>query len=471
MSPNQFVSSARRRKEAVPSKIEGMLDRLESIKETVSDAKAKKQLATVIKQLRKLLQDVETERNKSLDMINQLRARFAELEAAVGAAQEGSKAEFNASPLAGSQSQATEGTSSSVTPLNLAASFKGVIEAIQSEARQTPGIATTVKSMDLEVKGLVQVLDDKNTMLVLPGINSGIDPNALSTLRVSFGAIPVAAPPPESFVPPTPTVTVPNVTQKPLSEATSILHNANLLVGNVTEQSVAGAAPGTVISQQPVAGTSVAPQTTVDLVLAKAIGTVTCPNLIGTPQKKAIEALNAAGLTVGQIQQEESSGPPDVVIRQNPPAGSQVAPGTAVNLVIATSAKTVIVPNLINELLDQARIVLTSAGLKLGRVQQAESSAPANTVIQQDPLPGDPAPPGSAVDLIVSLGGKPVTIPNLVGLTLAKATKRLETAGLHVGQVKKQPSTGTPGAVLRQTPVAETVVPAGSNVDLIVDER
>jgi beta-lactam-binding protein with PASTA domain len=455
----------------VPSKIEGMLDRLESIKETISDAKAKKQLTTVIKQLRKLLQDVETERNKSLDMINQLRERFAELEAAVGAAEEASKAEVKASRPASSQPQAAEGTSSSVTPLNLAASFKGVIEAIQSEARQTPGIATTVKSMDIEVKGLVQVLDDKNTMLVLPGINSGIDPNALSTLRVSFGAIPVSAPPPENFVPPTLTVTVPNVTQKPLSEATNILHNANLLVGNVTEQSVAGAAPGTVISQQPVAGTSVAPQTTVDLVLAKAIQTVTCPNLIGTPQKKAMDALAAAGLTVGQIQQEVSSGPPDVVIRQNPPPGSQVAPGTAVNLVIATSAKTVIVPNLIMELLDQARIALTSAGLKLGRVQQAESSAPANTVIQQDPLPGDPAPPGSAVDLIVSLGGKAVTIPNIVGLSLAKATKRLEAAGLQVGQVKKQPSAGTPGAVLRQSPAAETVVPAGSTVDLIVDER
>jgi hypothetical protein len=85
-------------------------------------------------------------------------------------------------------------TVSSATPLDLASAFKSVIDTIQAQARQTPGVATTIKSLDIEVKGLVAVNADQTTTLQLPAAGAPIDAQALSTLRVSFGAIPVAAP-------------------------------------------------------------------------------------------------------------------------------------------------------------------------------------------------------------------------------------------------------------------------------------
>lgn len=76
-------------------------------------------------------------------------------------------------------------------PVALADSFRKVVDQIQAQARlqAAGGPATTIRSMDIEVKGLVNV-QDGNTVLVLPTLNTQVDPNQLSTLRVSFAAIP-----------------------------------------------------------------------------------------------------------------------------------------------------------------------------------------------------------------------------------------------------------------------------------------
>jgi hypothetical protein len=77
---------------------------------------------------------------------------------------------------------------SRVAPVDLARSFKGVIEEIQAEARSAQVAGVTIKAMDVEVKGLVQAEADK-TQLVLPAA-TGVDPGSLSTLRISFGVVP-----------------------------------------------------------------------------------------------------------------------------------------------------------------------------------------------------------------------------------------------------------------------------------------
>jgi hypothetical protein len=87
---------------------------------------------------------------------------------------------------------------SRVEPLELARSFRGVIEEIQAEARESEVAGVTIKSMDLEVKGLVEAARGA-TRLVLPSPGAQVDANALSTLRVSFGVVPAleAEPQPE----------------------------------------------------------------------------------------------------------------------------------------------------------------------------------------------------------------------------------------------------------------------------------
>jgi hypothetical protein len=85
----------------------------------------------------------------------------------------------------------------SMSPLDVANAFREVVEQVQTEARQAPGVGTTIKSLDLEVKGFVQVDDEGRTALAFPKPDAEVDASVLSTLRLSFGAIPSAVPPDE----------------------------------------------------------------------------------------------------------------------------------------------------------------------------------------------------------------------------------------------------------------------------------
>ena len=56
-------------------------------------------------------------------------------------------------------------------------------------------MGTTIKSLDLEVKAFVHVEDDGVTALSFPQPDAAVEAGSLSTLRISFGAIPPAVPP------------------------------------------------------------------------------------------------------------------------------------------------------------------------------------------------------------------------------------------------------------------------------------
>jgi len=81
------------------------------------------------------------------------------------------------------------------SPLDVANAFRDVVDQVQTEARESPGVGTTIKSLELEVKAFVHVEDDGVTALSFPQPDAEVDPSSLSTLRMSFGAIPSAAPP------------------------------------------------------------------------------------------------------------------------------------------------------------------------------------------------------------------------------------------------------------------------------------
>jgi hypothetical protein len=88
-----------------------------------------------------------------------------------------------------------------VTPLNLAQSFRQVVESVQAQARAAPGDAATIQTLNVEVKGLVQVDASGETNLVLPQTGAALDPQTLSTLSISFAAVPRSAAAPTQLQP------------------------------------------------------------------------------------------------------------------------------------------------------------------------------------------------------------------------------------------------------------------------------
>ncbi|HOK90347.1 MAG TPA: PASTA domain-containing protein, partial [Candidatus Hydrogenedentes bacterium] len=267
------------------------------------------------------------------------------------------------------------------------------------------------------------------------------------------------------------TVAVPDVSGLTQADATASLASAGLATGSVTSQCSSTVPAGSVISQSPAANTRVTPGSAVNLVVSTGPCPVTVPALAGISRADAIAAILAAGLAVGDVgEQCDSTAAADAVISQSPAAGTQVAPGSAVNLVVSTGPCPVTVPNVTGLEQAAAETAITQAGLAVGEIAQVCSDAvPAGLVISQDPAGDTQVAPGSAVNLVVSTGPCPVTVPNVTGLEQAAAETAITQAGLAVGEIAQVCSDAVPaGLVISQDPAGDTQVAPGSAVNLVV---
>lgn len=195
---------------------------------------------------------------------------------------------------------------------------------------------------------------------------------------------------------------VPNVVGDTQAAATSALTAAGFVLGTATTQASTTVAPGTVIGQDPGAGTSAASGSAVNLVVSSG---VTVPNLVGLPLSAASVP---SSLFLGAVTQQYSSvAPQGTIIAQSPVAGSSVAGGTAINLVISQGPAPVLtqVPNIFGDTQTSAMAALVGAELTLGTVgNEASSTVPWGEVSSQSPPAGDSVTVGSAVNVILSSG-------------------------------------------------------------------
>ena len=130
---------------------------------------------------------------------------------------------------------------------------------------------------------------------------------------------------------------VPEVVGMSKEKAMSEIMAEGLVMGKVAEASSAGVPMGKVISQSPIKGTSVAPGTAIDIVISTGPATSHVPNVVGLTQKDAQAKMAAAELTLGAVTPVSSSSVPiGNIIGQNPPAGTALSKGAAVNLVISS---------------------------------------------------------------------------------------------------------------------------------------
>lgn len=130
-------------------------------------------------------------------------------------------------------------------------------------------------------------------------------------------------------------IVVPNVRGESEAQAKSDLHNSGF--GQITTTlQTSSQASGTVLSQSPTAGTHVLPSnTTVSLVVARAVPMVTVPSVTGEKAGQASKQLHSAGFSVVEqtrtVANKHRNG---VVVRQAPAAGASVRRGTTVIIVI-----------------------------------------------------------------------------------------------------------------------------------------
>jgi serine/threonine-protein kinase len=142
----------------------------------------------------------------------------------------------------------------------------------------------------------------------VPPVGTPVAPGSQVRVRVSKGRAPI---------------TVPNVVGKSLADAKGQLEGLHLVVA--TTQQDSDKPKDTVLTQNPVDGTGVVPGTTITLTISNGPPAVVVPDVRGMNLDQAVQTLQAAGLQVNA----QGFG---TVRFQNPGPGTQVPPGTQVDL-------------------------------------------------------------------------------------------------------------------------------------------
>ncbi|MBW3577860.1 MAG: PASTA domain-containing protein [Actinobacteria bacterium] len=202
-------------------------------------------------------------------------------------------------------------------------------------------------------------------------------------------------------------------------------------------------------------------------------GAVGVPDLGGLTVEAAQERLSSAGLALGEVTEQPSAEQPEGrVVAQDPAAGSDVEPGTAVDLVVSSGRSPVAVPAVIGLAVEAAQERLSSAGLALGEVtEQPSAEQPEGRVVAQDPAAGSDVEPGADVDLVVSTGPEPIEVPDVVGSGLDEAIAELSSLGLEAEVGAEVFNETVPeGVVVEQEPVPGAILRPGGTVRLTVSK-
>jgi eukaryotic-like serine/threonine-protein kinase len=153
-----------------------------------------------------------------------------------------------------------------------------------------------------------------------PPQGNNVPANTLVTLYVSTGAAPVA---------------VPDVEGKQENVAQNTLQNAGFQV-QVQTDTTSTQPSGTVVNQNPVGGTKVAPGSKVTIFVS---GAATVPNVVGVPASSAVTLLQNDGFKVTQVTAAGPAGTtPGNVWQQTPNANTPAPGGSNVTIYIQPQA-------------------------------------------------------------------------------------------------------------------------------------
>ncbi len=185
----------------------------------------------------------------------------------------------------------------------------------------------------------------------------------------------------------------------------------------------------------------------------------------------AQNALLLAGLDWEEQEQPYNPNvPADVVVDQSPAAGTTVKPGRRIYYYVNVSPKQlVVVPDVVSLSEGKAREDVGDRGLVVDRVELDTLRTPyENTVTRQMPTPESRVPVGTRVTLWISPGvesRREVTVPNVVGMSVAEARAAITGAELWVDSPR-----ATEGSVARQEPAKGERLNPGQEVRIYTDE-
>jgi beta-lactam-binding protein with PASTA domain/predicted Ser/Thr protein kinase len=200
---------------------------------------------------------------------------------------------------------------------------------------------------------------------------------------------------------------------------------------------------------------------------------VPMPQLVGKTLDEATQILSDNGLVLGTVtKQQTDEQPKNTVLEQSVTKGTQVAPGTTIDLTIAVPIPKVAVPDVSTgcKTLEEAQAALADANLTLGTtLQEASDACDPGEVIAQDPPADTKVKPQSLVTVTVVSGPATITLQDYTCQTFSSAQNQLRHAGLspvNGGTMAMLPQCPNTNRVVAQDPPPGTQLQPGDTVTL-----
>ncbi len=199
------------------------------------------------------------------------------------------------------------------------------------------------------------------------------------------------------------------------------------------------------------------------------------PELEGQTVAGATGVLEDLGFDISFVGERPGGGPPGTITGQDPEATTSLREGESVTVTVSRGRELAAVPEPLLNLsaaqpltLEQATTILEDADFTLGFVSEKYNEQAVAGTVQAVPLAFEQLPLGSPIDVVVSKGPRPRTIPDAVGRPFDEVAAELEELSLAVDR-QEQPTLDQPeGTVISISPEAGTTVPRDSTVTVVV---
>jgi eukaryotic-like serine/threonine-protein kinase len=194
------------------------------------------------------------------------------------------------------------------------------------------------------------------------------------------------------------------------------------------------------------------------------------PAVLGEPAATAGDRLLEAGFEV-RVDDErpfDLQVPEGHVLEQDPQGA--IRQGATVTLVLSGGPRPVTLPELAGEAREDALEVLDGEGLEVVVTDRFDEQVPDGIVLETLPGAAAVVDEGSTIELVVSAGRTPITVPDLIGTASGDAQDRLDALGLELEVVDRRFDDRPAGQIIGQEPAPDATLFGGDLVEVVVSE-
>jgi serine/threonine-protein kinase len=198
---------------------------------------------------------------------------------------------------------------------------------------------------------------------------------------------------------------------------------------------------------------------------------VTVPSVVGMPVEEAVRTMTDVGLLADVTERRFNDEVAiDHIISQSYAEGEELKRGFTVKLVVSNGGIQSLIPNVKQQTLSKARVMIEVEGFVVGEVTYEFNDFPEDMVIDQTPKSGIKMDEGTVIDLVVSRGPEVKTfiVPSVIGMTIREAEVTLNQIGLKLGSISYELNDNTEKGKIITQEYLGTEVNQGTEIPVIV---